>query len=55
MRFTGNIYIYPIVNTFRLTAHSQVCTVLEIMVSIQTVSDHFGILSDLNALGQTFG
>ena len=31
-----------------------VCAVLEIMVSIQTFSDHFGILSDQKSLGQTF-
>ena len=32
-----------------------VVSVLEIMVSILTLSDHFGILSDPKKLGQTFG
>ena len=37
-------YTYVCISTY-------ICTVLEIMVSIQTLSDHFGILSDPKKLG----
>ena len=39
--------------TFHVCVYVQYA-VLEIMASIQTISDHFGILSDPKRLGQTF-
>ena len=45
-------YIMRIYTYMYICMHAFDClTVLEIMVSIQTVSDHFGILSDLKNFG----
>ena len=42
---------------YRVSIYGGICTisVFEIMVSIKTLSDHFGTLLNPKSLGQTFG